>query len=80
MFAQVAEEGDKIENPSIAWPLSRKLIFLGTIEIKNMASNTVAEDKALSFMPNNVPAGITPADPMINFRSQAYPISVKERQ
>ena len=80
MYAQVAEDGDKIEDPSIAWPASRKLVFLGTIEIKNMASNTVAADKALFFIPNNVPAGITPADPMINFRSQAYPISVKERQ
>ena len=80
MYAQVAEDGDKIEDPSIAWPANRKLVFLGTIEIKNMASNTVAADKALFFIPNNVPAGITPADPMINFRSQAYPISVKERQ
>lgn len=80
MYAQVAETGDKVEDPSIAWPADRKLVFLGTIEINNMASNTVMEDKALSFIPNNVPAGITPADPMINFRSQAYPISVKERQ
>lgn len=80
MYAQVAEEGDKIEDPSIAWPTSRKLVLLGTIEIKNMAPNTVAEDKALFFIPNNVPAGIAPADPMINFRSKAYPISVKERQ
>lgn len=80
MYAQVAEEGDKIQDPSIAWPASRKLIFLGTIEIKNMASNTVAADKALFFIPNNLPKGITPADPMIDFRSQAYPISVKERQ
>lgn len=80
MYAQVAEDADKIEDPSIAWPKSRKLVFLGTVEIKNMASNTVASDKALSFIPNNLPTGITPADPMINFRSKAYPISVKERQ
>ncbi len=80
MYAQLAEEGDKIEDPSVAWPASRKLVLLGTIEITKMASNTVAEDKALFFIPNNVPAGISPADPMIDFRSQAYPISVKERQ
>jgi catalase len=80
MYAQLAEEGDAINNPSIAWPANRRLVFLGTIEIDKMASNTIAEDKALSFIPNNIPAGITAADPMINFRSQAYPISVKERQ
>lgn len=80
MYAQLAEEGDKIEDPSIAWPASRKLVFLGTIVINNMASNTVAADKALFFIPNNIPAGIAPADPMIDFRSEAYPISVKHRQ
>ena len=80
MYAQVAEDADKIEDPSIAWPTGRKLVFLGTIEIKNMAANTVASDKALFFIPNNIPIGIEAADPMINFRSQAYPISVKERQ
>lgn len=80
MFAQVAEDGDKIEDPSVAWPAGRRLVFLGTIELIRMASNTEAEDKALSFIPNNIPAGIEAADPMINFRSQAYPISVKQRQ
>ena len=80
MYAQIAEEGDQIENPSIAWPSSRKKVLLGTIEVTKLASNTIAEDKGLSFIPNNIPTGIETADPMLNFRSKAYPISVKERQ
>ena len=80
MYAQVAENGDNIEDPSVAWPSNRKLILLGIIEIKKLAPNTVQEDKALFFIPNNVPDGIATADPMLNFRSKAYPISVKERQ
>jgi len=80
MYAQVAEAGDIIDNPSIAWPDTRKKIFLGTITITRLTDNSIAADKQLFFIPNNIPDGIEPADPMINFRSKAYPISVKERQ
>ena len=80
MYAQIAEAGDNIEDPSVAWPASRKKVLLGIIEITKISANTSEEDKALSFFPNNIPDGIETADPMLNFRSKAYPISVKERQ
>lgn len=80
MYAEVAEAGDAIDDPSVAWPSTRKKQFLGTLTINRLANNSVVADKALFFIPNNVPTGIEPADPMINFRSRAYPISVKERQ
>ncbi len=77
MFAQVAEAGDKIEDPSIAWPATRQRVLLGTVEIKKLSSNAPEQDRALFFIPNNVPPGIETADPMLDFRSKAYPISVK---
>lgn len=80
MYAQISEAGDKTDDPSIAWPASRKKILLGTIEIKKLADNSPTGDKALSFSPNNIPDGIETADPMLDFRSKAYPISVKGRQ
>lgn len=80
MLAQIAEKGDKIEDPSIAWPDSRKNVLLGMIIINKVAPNTAKEDKALFFIPNNIPDGIKTADPMLDFRSNAYPISVRERQ
>jgi catalase len=80
LYAQIAEDGDIIDDPSIAWPESRKMILLGVIEIQKLSINTVEEDKGLSFIPNNIPAGIETADPMLDFRSKAYPISIKERQ
>jgi catalase len=80
MYAQIAEAGDKIEDPSIAWPDSRQRVLLGIIEITRLAVNASEYDKALSFSPNNIPAGIETADPMLDFRSKAYPISVTGRQ
>ena len=79
-YAEIAQDGDEIENPSIAYPAGREKVLLGYIDIKTLAANTSAEDKALSFSPNNIPDGIETADPMLNFRGKAYPISVKERQ
>ena len=80
LYAQIAEDGDKIEDPSIAWPNTRKRILLGTINITTLGPNTAEQDKTLFFIPNNIPDGIETADPMLDFRSKAYPISVKARQ
>ena len=80
MYAQISEEGDNIEDPSVAWPASRQKVLLGIIEITKPGANTVQQDKSLSFIPNNIPDGIETADPMLKLRSKAYPISVKERQ
>jgi catalase len=80
LVAQIAEAGDKIEDPSIAWPASRKKVSLGVIELQRLAPNTPEQDKALSFSPNRIPDGIETADPMLDFRAKAYPISLKGRQ
>ena len=80
LYAQVAEKGDVIENPSVAWPDSRQRVLLGTLTIDQLAPNTVAEDKALFFNPNNVSDGVNIADQMLLDRARTYPISVGERQ
>jgi catalase len=80
MYAQLAEAGDAVTDPSVAWPDSRRKVLLGTMAIRRLASNTQEQDRALAFSPSNVPAGIKTADPMLDFRSKAYPISVKGRR
>ncbi|WP_374950098.1 catalase family peroxidase [Mucilaginibacter sp.] len=80
LYAQVAESGDQVNNPSIAWPEDRRRVLLGTITITHLADNSLEKDKALVFNPGNLPAGIEIADPMVADRARLYPISVKERQ
>ena len=80
LYAQVAERGDKIDDPSIAWPSTRKRVLLGRITLDKLAAATVEADKALAFSPTNLVDGIKPADPMVEFRGKAYPISVHERR
>ena len=79
-YAQLGEPGDLLDDPSIAWPASRKLVKLGTITIDRLAANTIAADRSLTFSPGRMPDGITPADPMLGVRAEAYPVSFQERQ
>jgi catalase len=79
-YAQVAEAGDVIGDPSIAWPETRRLVKLGTVRIDHLAPEPAATDKATMFRPLNVPAGIAAADPMLGVRQAAYPLSFSHRQ
>ena len=78
-IAQIAEQGGKLDDPSIAWPDDRKTVELGVIEIDNAVADSDAAQRALLFIENAVPPGIEPEDPMINIRSQAYAISFARR-
>jgi catalase len=79
-FAQIADASDIIGDPSIAWPESRRLVKLGLVRIERIASNDSSTDQATFFSPLNVPIGIAPADPMLEIRQAAYPLSLSHRQ
>ena len=79
-YAQVGELGDVTDDPSIPWPENRTLVKLGTVTIVKLDPEPMKTDKALLFLPGRLPAGIEVADPMIAMRSDAYPISFRERQ
>ena len=79
LLLQVAEKGDKIDDPSIAWPDSRKQIKLGTISITKAVADSQAAEKKLLFMPGALVPGIEAADPMIAARSASYVVSLSRR-
>ena len=79
-FVQIAESGDKIEDPSIAWPESRKLVKIGTISLTKVPVDPEKAQLGLLFLPGKAHPGVDPADPMLVVRNEAYPISFKERQ
>ena len=79
LLLQLAAQGDKIDDPSIAWPNSRKKVVLGTIAITKAVADSQTAEKSLLFMPGTLIAGIEAADPMIAARSAAYTISAARR-
>lgn len=74
LVLQVAEKGDKVNDPSIAWPDSRQKVVLGTLQL----TKVVADDNLL-FMPNAITSGIEILDPMVTERSAAYTESYAHR-
>lgn len=78
-YAQVAAAGDKIEDPSIAWPDERRLVRLGTLTLTDIADDP-ALDRQTLFLPGQAHEGIESADPMLTLRNAAYPLSFGARQ
>jgi catalase len=79
LLVQVAERDDKVNDPTIAWPESRKKVELGTITITKAVADSQAAEKKLLFMPGALVPGIEAADPMIAARSAAYIVSLSRR-
>ena len=79
LLLQVAEKDDKVDDPSIAWPDSRKQIELGTITITKAVADSHTAEKKLLFMPGALVPGIEAADPMIAARSASYVVSLSRR-
>lgn len=79
-FAQISGPGDKIDDPSIAWPESRRMVKLGTFKLTRMVANQALAQRTLLFLPGQSHPGVEPADPMLVLRNTAYPISLGQRQ
>ena len=79
-YAQIAEKGDAIEDPSIAWPDTRKLVKLGTFSVERQPSDLKTADRTLVFLVGQPHPGVEPADPMLVLRNTADPISFGQRQ
>jgi catalase len=79
LLAQVAEQGDKIDDPTIVWPDTRKKVELGTLTITKAVADSQAAEKKLLFVPGALVPGIEAADPMIAARSAAYIVSLSRR-
>jgi catalase len=76
---QTAEAGDAIDNPSISWPASRRIVKLGVITISRVLPDSEAQEQKLMFSPAAVVDGIEPADPMVLDRNAAYGVSYGRR-
>jgi catalase len=79
-WVQVAESGDVADDPTAAWPESRKLVRLGAIEVRSVIADQKKADRTSSFSPGRLQDGMAPADPMIRVRDAVYELSFRHRQ
>jgi catalase len=80
LLAQVAAEGDSIDDPTSTWPAERQRVSLGTITLTQPVKDQVTAQKLIMFSPLNLAAGIEPsADPVLLARPAAYGVSFSQR-
>ncbi|TGD98044.1 catalase family peroxidase [Methylobacterium nonmethylotrophicum] len=80
VLAQIAQAGDATKDSTIPWPEDRRLVDLGTLTLTQAVPDSESAEKALLFMPNNLPDGVEVSDdPLIDARVQAYAISFGRR-
>ena len=81
MIVYVGEPGDPDDNPTLAWPESRKHLTAGTLTITQATPQQKGVAcEPINFDPLRMADGIAPTnDPVLLFRSPAYAVSFAKR-
>ena len=81
VVAQLAEEGDEVNDATVHWPESRPLVELGTVEVGAVVPDSAKEQKQIIYDPIPRVDGIeTSDDPLLEMRAAVYLISGRERR
>jgi len=81
--ARIAEEGDTVDDATVQWPESRKVVDLGKLTLDSVVEETKQgpEQKKIIYDPIPRVEGIeASADPLLEVRAAAYLLSGKERR
>ena len=80
MIVMLGQDGDPIDNPSIAWPTDRREVKAGTLTLTKAGEDAVGQCEDINFDPNVLSAGIEPSpDAVLAYRSAAYAVSYGKR-
>jgi catalase len=81
VFAQLANEGDDVNDATVHWPEDRPLARLGQIVLTAPVENDAAEQKKIIFDPIPRLDGIEPSDdPLLELRAAIYLLSGRRRR
>jgi catalase len=77
---QIADQGDRVDDPATHWPAERRRVDAGTLELTAIIDDPEADGSIVVFDPARVTDGIDlTADPVLRFRPQAYSESAARR-
>jgi catalase len=77
----IAEEGDAVDDPTVAWPDERERVEVGRLVLDGPETEREREGDILVFDPTRVTDGIELSDdPILLFRPRAYSVSVERRE
>jgi catalase len=80
MVVIIAEEGDPVDDSTVAWPEERERVEVGRLELTGPDTERERDGDILVFDPTRVTEGIDLSDdPILHFRPRAYSASVTRR-
>jgi catalase len=81
ILAQLADDGDTVDDATIHWPESRPLVELGALRLTGTVTDDATEQKHIIFDPIPRVDGIDPSnDPLLELRATVYLISGRRRR
>ncbi len=80
LIVQLAEPGDRTDDPTRPWPRSRRRVNVGRLEITGMTADQDSGCEHRVFDPTRVVDGIDLSDdPVLSARRDAYSVSIERR-
>ncbi|MFI1914049.1 catalase family peroxidase [Nocardia sp. NPDC020380] len=71
---------DRTDDPTVAWPSSRRTVEVGTVVLTGLTTETAANVRDVNFDPLVLPDGLAASDdPVLQARSAAYVESYRRR-
>lgn len=81
LMAQLAEDGDVVDDATVHWPETRRVLELGKISLTAPVTADAEEQRHIIFDPIPRVDGIDPsADPLLELRAAVYLISGRRRR
>jgi catalase len=79
--AQLADEGDTVDDATVHWPEDRRIVDLGDVELTALVPGNAGEQQRIIFDPIPRVDGIEPSDdPLLELRAAVYLISGRRRR
>lgn len=76
----IGDPGDAVNDPTEAWPVTRRTITMGILYLEEMAEKRGVDVEQLSYNPMRLPAGIEPSDDeILHARGAIYARACGER-
>jgi catalase len=77
---KLADEGDPLDDPTVAWPEDRPTITLGSMELTELDADRESGDEIIVFDPTRMTDGIECSqDEILATRPHAYAVSAERR-
>lgn len=82
LLAQIAQDGDVLDDATVHWPESRRLVELGKVELQSLLPRNEQEQKHIIYdpIPRDVPGVEASNDPLLELRAAVYLLSGRERR